>query len=165
MHEISLPLQECMLSDTLNFEPLNDFRFWIAQEITGFVAISTVGCQPGKVSVFDSMRTGDIPLSTKEAVASLLCTTKRFISLVFPDVQQQPNHYDCGLFALAYASSVCNNLNPATKTITNIVYDSIFWSVWRMGNSKLFPVNPNHEILKLLSEIHFVCIVCQTGEI
>jgi len=71
--------------------------------------------------VFDSMRTGDIPLSTKEAVASLLCTTKRFISLVFPHVQQQPNHYDCGLFALAYASSVCNNLNPATETMTNII--------------------------------------------
>jgi len=92
----------------------------------GFVAISTVGCQPGKVSVFDSMRTGDIPLSTKEAIASWLCTTKRFISLVFPHVQQQPNHYDCGLFALAYVSSACNNLNPATKTMTNIVYNRIF---------------------------------------
>ena len=34
-----------------------------------------------------------------------------------------------------------------------------------MGNSNLFPVNPNHEILNLLSEIHFVCIVYQTGEI
>jgi len=37
-----------------------------------------------------------------------------------------------------------------------------------MGNSNLFPVNPNHEILNLLSEIHFVCIVFavyQTGEI
>jgi len=36
-----------------------------------------------------------------------------------------------------------------------------------MENSNLFPVNPNHETLDLLSEIHFVCIVFavyQTGE-
>ena len=115
-----------MLSDALNFEPLNDFVQILNCTRNHWICISTVGCQPGKVNVFDSMRTGDIPQSTKEAVASLLCTTKRFISLVFPDVQQQPNHCDCGLFALAYASSVCNNLNPATKTMTNIVYDGIF---------------------------------------
>ena len=32
--------------------------------------------------VFDSMRTGDIPLGTKEAIASLFCTAKKSITLV-----------------------------------------------------------------------------------
>ena len=36
--------------------------------------------------MFDSMRTGDIPLNMKEGIASLLCTTKKSISLVFPGV-------------------------------------------------------------------------------
>ena len=65
-----------MLSDTLNFEPLNDFVQILNCTRNQWICISTVGCQPGKVNVFDGMRTGDIPQSTKEAVASL-CTTKR----------------------------------------------------------------------------------------
>ena len=95
------------MSDTLNFESLNsDFVQILNYGRNHWICVPTVGCQPGKINVFDSMHTGDIPLSTKEAIASLLCTTKKSISLVFPDVQQQPNSCDCGLFALAYASSV-----------------------------------------------------------
>ena len=96
----------------INFEPLNDF-VQILNCTRGFVSPLLVASQVKSMCLI-ACATGDILLSTKEAVASLLCTTKRFISLVFPDVQQQPNHYDCGLFALAYASSVCNNLDPAT---------------------------------------------------
>ena len=137
-------MQECMLSDALNFEPLNDFVQILncTRNHWSGICISTVGCQPGKVNMFDSMCTGDIPLSTKEAVASLLCTTKRFISLVFPDVQQQPNHYDCGLFALAYASSVCNNLDPATINYDQHCLRPHFLKCLKNGEFKSFPCEP-----------------------
>ena len=49
-------MQECMLSDTLNFEPLNDFVQILNCTRNHWICISTVGCQPGKVNVFDSMR-------------------------------------------------------------------------------------------------------------
>ena len=98
-------LQDCMMSDTLNFESQNgDFVQILNCTRNHWICISTVGCWLGKINMFDNMRTGDVPLSTKEAIVSLLCTT------VIPDVQQQPNHYDCGSFALAYASNVCVNL-------------------------------------------------------
>ena len=97
-------MQDCMMSDTLNFEPPNsDFVQILNCARNPWICVSTVGCQPGRINVFD---TGHIPLGTKEAIASLLCTAKKSITLVFPDVQQQPNSCDCGLFALAYASSV-----------------------------------------------------------
>jgi len=98
-----------MYVDTLNFEPLKDFVHILNWTRNHWICISAVGYQPGEVNVFDSMCTCDIPLSTKQVFGSLLSTTKRFIGLVFPDVQQQLKHYDCGLFALAYASIVCNN--------------------------------------------------------
>lgn len=53
-------------------------------------------------------------MCTKETIASLLGTTHKSISLTFIDVQQQSNSYDCGLFALAYASSICDGVDPTT---------------------------------------------------
>ena len=65
------------------------------QEIIGFVFPH---------DVFDSNHMGDIPLTTKEAIAFLLNTPSKLIYLVFPDVQRQRNQSDCGLFAVAFAS-------------------------------------------------------------
>jgi len=105
-------LQNCTLSDTLNFKPLHDeFVQVLNCSGTHWICVSTFGCPPGKVNMFDSMRSDDIPLNTKEAIATLVCTTRKSILLSFVDVQQQLNGYDCGLFALAYTSSICNGVD------------------------------------------------------
>ena len=76
-------MQDCMMSDTLNFEPPNsDFVQILNCARNHWICVSTVGCQPGRINVFDSMCTGDIPLGTKEAIASLLCTAKKSITRV-----------------------------------------------------------------------------------
>ena len=50
-----------MMSDTLNIESQNgDFVQILNCTRSPWICISTVGCQPGKINVFDSMRTGDI---------------------------------------------------------------------------------------------------------
>lgn len=49
-------LQDCSLSDTLNFEPIDgEFVQILNCDRKHWICVSTVGCQPGKVNVFDSM--------------------------------------------------------------------------------------------------------------
>ena len=40
-----------------------------------------------KVNIFDSLRSGDISVSTKEVIATIMCTTRKSILLSFGDVQ------------------------------------------------------------------------------
>ena len=94
---------------------------------------------------------------------------KGFISLVFPDVQQQPNHYDSGLFALAYASSVCNNLDPATINYDQHCLRLHFLNCLKNGEFKSFPCEPKPRNPQppLRNSFRVNCIVFavyQTGE-
>lgn len=121
--------QNCSLSDTLMFEPLkNDFIQILNCERKHWICVSTIDCANGKIKVYDSLRTGDIPLTTQESISTLLHTTKKSVSLMFPDVQQQDNSFDCGLFALAYASSICQNIDPATVLYEKLSLRSHFLS-------------------------------------
>ena len=71
------------------------------------------------VKVYDSMRTGDVCISSKECIATLLNCRSNFIYILFPEVQQQSDAASCGLFALAYAYSLCEGLDPS-----QLVYES-----------------------------------------
>ena len=71
------------------------------------------------VKVYDSMRTSDVNISTKECIATLLNCQSKFVYILFPEVQQQTGAASCGLFALAYAYSLCEGLDPS-----QLVYES-----------------------------------------
>ena len=48
-------LQDCTLSDTLNFEPIDGKVQILNCDKKHWICVFIVGCQPGKVNVFDSM--------------------------------------------------------------------------------------------------------------
>lgn len=50
---------------------------------------------------------------TKRQIASILMTNEKSIEVQFVDVQIQSGASDCGLFALAFATSLCAGVNPA----------------------------------------------------
>ena len=56
------------------------------------------------------MRTGDVPSSTKESIATILNCSTRNVYLVFPDVQQQTDGSSCGL---AFAHTLCEGGDPS----------------------------------------------------
>ena len=72
-----------------------------------------IGCH---VSVYDSLPTGDIPCRTNEQIASICFCKDNEIHLTFPDVQKQSGGNDCGLFALAFATSLCAGDDPSVLT-------------------------------------------------
>ena len=108
-------LYDMCFSDTLAYpcEPRSDLVQVLNIGHTHWVCVSSKDCKPGTVKVYDSLRSGDLPLSAKEVIAALVKCDKKKIFLLFPDVQQQPNSSSCGLFALAYASTLCEGKNPA----------------------------------------------------
>jgi len=72
-------LQDCTFLDTLNFESVEgEFVQILNCDRTHWICISSFECKQGAVFVFDSIRSGEIPFSTKEAIACLLHTTNLF---------------------------------------------------------------------------------------
>ena len=77
-----------------------------------WITVSNIGCTtPFSVKVYDSMHwrlTGH----EKKVVADLLQCREKAIMVSYMDVQLQAGGSDCGLFALAFATSLCNGDKP-----------------------------------------------------
>lgn len=75
-----------------------------------WICISSIGCSDGEVNLFDSL---NYPLSASvQHVAALSHTKKSKLNLWQIDVQQQQNTCDYGLFAIAFATSLCYGQEP-----------------------------------------------------
>ena len=77
-----------------------------------WVTISTIRCEAGTVNVYDSGEK-HISYRNKDQVTSLLFTERSTIKIKFMNVQIQYGSSDCGLFAVAFATSLCG-IDPTT---------------------------------------------------
>jgi hypothetical protein len=114
-------LEDTSLGETLAFT-IQRGEFVQVLNVSGchWITISTIGCQQGVVNVYDSIPSCSVPLRTKEQIAAIICTQAKKIILEFPAVQSQRGSSDCGLFALAFATSLCLGQNPLHTTTFNI---------------------------------------------
>ena len=76
-----------------------------------WITISTLNCQPGTVHVYDSMQLG-LNSSLKRIVADLMFYKGKKITIKYMHIQQQKGASDCGLFAIATATALCNGIEP-----------------------------------------------------
>ena len=104
--------------ELFHFQPMINllYRFSTVPKVTGFV-LPNIGCEPNSIKVHDSNVTGDVLSSTKDALATLMCSQAKVIYILYPDVQQQRDNSSCGLYALAYAYTLCEGKDP-----TNVAY-------------------------------------------
>ena len=65
------------------------------------------------VFIYDSLPSGNISSRTKEHIASICFCEKEDIQVTICDVQKQRGGDDCGLFALAFATTLCAGDNPS----------------------------------------------------
>ena len=105
-------LQNTVKSRTLSMdiEP-NEFVQILNKSDSHWFNVSTIGCKPGIVQVYNSA-SKHTPHRTKEEIAALLNTTKDSIPLQYMSVKHQNGGSDCGLFALAFATALCMCLDP-----------------------------------------------------
>ena len=73
--------------------------------------VSTIGAKHAEVQVFDSMYMC-VPTIAKAQIASLLNTEEASITVSFMDVQMQSGGYDCGLFSIAFATTLVFGEQP-----------------------------------------------------
>ena len=75
-----------------------------------WVCVSSINCQPGYVNILDSLSTGIISEELEKLIRSILGPHYQGVNTLV--VQQQRNSCDCGLFALAFATSLVFGQNP-----------------------------------------------------
>ena len=78
-----------------------------------WIALSTVGCQKACIKIFGCNGGKELPKPRLKLISTLLQTQENQFSVEFVDVQMQEGSHDCGLFALAYITSICNGQDPA----------------------------------------------------
>jgi len=71
------------------------------------------GCHRDAVGYYDSMRTLSIGLSTRKVVCSFFKCKFSTLNFDLVDVMHQPNADDCGIFALAMATELAYDGDPA----------------------------------------------------
>ena len=78
-----------------------------------WVTISTIGCKHPQVQnlMYDSLYCTLSPV-LKCQIAAILATKQREISVKIMDVQMQAGGCDCGLFAIAFSTSLCFGHRP-----------------------------------------------------
>ena len=75
--------------------------------------ISNIGCPQGSLKVYDSLH-WKLSSTSKKIVADLMMCRDKAITVTYVPVQWQSGGADCGLFALAFAASLCAGNDPAT---------------------------------------------------
>ena len=97
---------------TMQFEILDTEFVQILHCNSGhWVTVSTSGCKPSEVMVYDSLYSGASECIQCQ-IATLLATPSSHITLHFVDVQMQAGVYDCELFAIAFATALVLGYNP-----------------------------------------------------
>ena len=81
-----------------------------------WITISTIGCEESStVNVYDSLH-GTLSSRSQRLVADIVQSREHAIKVQYIDVQWQSGASDCGLFALAFATSLCSGQDPATNS-------------------------------------------------
>ena len=71
-----------------------------------WIPVSTVGCPPAIIKVFDSLNLS-LSSSLIRTIGSLIHTDKRYFTIEYTDMYEQAGSNDCGLFA------ICNDQDPS----------------------------------------------------
>ena len=82
-----------------------------------WLTISTIGCPYSTINIYDSMCC-TLPHSTQKMICALLVSHEPNVTLRFIDVDRQNNANDCGLYALAFASTLCSGKDPRHITFS-----------------------------------------------
>ena len=80
-----------------------------------WVCVSNIGCSHNnQVKLYDSLYSGIAPFTREQIGALLFNQDSDVIEICVPPVDQQTNGTDCGVFAIAFATALCYNMDPTS---------------------------------------------------
>ena len=153
-------LQDVIKSRTLSMdiEP-SEFVQILNKSDCHWFTVSTIGCKPGVVNVYDSA-TKYTTQRNKEEIAALLHTTSDTITLQYMNVQHQYGGSDCGLFALAFATALCAGIDPTACTFKQELMRDHFLSCINKGQMEQFPIKQSRRAITRPVKIDTIDIHC-----
>ena len=136
-------LQKPALSAQFAMEPnAGEFIQILCIRNNHWICVSTVGCQPSTINVFDSMY-GFLDRQMKKLIADIMQTREKQIKVHYCDVQWQSGGSDCGLFAVAFATSICCGVDPTTVAFEQRFMREHFLDCLQTKTMTMFPVRNN----------------------
>ena len=103
-----------------------------------WVCVSSIGCPPGHVKLYDSLYNDAITQEIEQQTNDLL--GGRLLSLVPASVQQQSNGSDCGIFAIAFAACLVFGIDPSHVNFDVPTMRPHLAACLRNKNISLFPL-------------------------
>ena len=102
------------------------------------MCLSTTGCRPGSIKVYDSLfqRVGQIAILHS---CHMLMQAGNSTSFINEKVQKQINTSDCGLVALAFATDLCQGLDPVMEAYDQQKHASTLHQMPRFRKEGPFP--------------------------
>ena len=132
-------LQDVTLARTLSMAvKRRGFVQILNQSSSHWITVSTIGCQPAFVKVYDSAGKY-LTYRNKEEIAALLFTPEHNITVAFMNVQQQTGVQDCGLFAIAFATALCQGVDPTTCSFNQSTMRNHLLQCFESGTMSAFP--------------------------
>ena len=106
-------LQDTVLAETLAFD-IQRGEFVQVLNIcrNHWITVTNINCKAGIIAIYDSVPSGRVPSRTRDQIAAMIFCEDKAFTLQFQPVQVQRGSSDCGLFALAFATSLCAGENP-----------------------------------------------------
>ena len=79
-----------------------------------WICVSTLGCAPGHIDIYDPLYTGFTTPTLLNEIARMLHTDCPQMTMCWQVCSKQSGGSDCGLFAVAFATAICYSINPST---------------------------------------------------
>ena len=102
-----------------------------------WVCVSSIGCLPGRVNLYDSLYHDAIIQEVEDQINDLL--GGHLVGLDFVPVQQQKNGSDCGVFSIAFATCLAFANNPSHITFNISRMRPHLIACMRNGKMSMFP--------------------------
>ena len=77
-----------------------------------WITVTNIGCISSHIKVYDSIPSGNISSRAIQEICAMIFSDAKEITLNFPPVQSQRGGSDCGLFAIAFATTLCTGFDP-----------------------------------------------------
>jgi hypothetical protein len=163
-------LQPPILASQLAMEPQGGREFVQIVNIghNHWITLSTIGCQPGHINVYDSLHM-TLSSDVKELIADLLQWKGNYITIHYCDVQWQVGGNDCGIFAIAFATAICNGDEPASIVFDQNNMRKHLKTCFDNGKLTPFPERSRKRRIKAAKEdtlpVHCTCRLPDRGDL
>ncbi len=102
-----------------------------------WVSLSSVGCQENEIKIYDSLYNNILSSEVEQQVDCMLGGVPCKVTVA--SVQQQQKGFDCGIFAIAFATRLTLGQDPTSVEFNIPLMREHLYRCIESGNMELFP--------------------------